>query len=171
MATLTNFTQGTKAKSSEVNGNFTNVNDEVELNNTKGNVFFVPSMAYSSIIAGTWTFSVSGNDVVSTLNSVSSPADGDELNYTLFLRAGTYKLQVFGVGGTTTAIQDWYIGASEVASFDWYTPSGTNFREQTGITVSADALYTIRAVLDGRNGSSSSWVSNWYYFILTRTGA
>lgn len=96
-------------------------------------------------------------------------ANGDAWEWKFFLKAGTYTFNVFGVIGNDSPIIDWTVdGGSILAGQDWYN-SGYVFntvKSQGSISILTDGQHTLRATVNGKNGSGSGfyvhWVKMWF---------
>lgn len=136
--------------------------------------FTVLPWNYSVIVQGTWVFASAaaqwGAFVYS--NNSGTPANGDELDFLVYLPAGTYTLRFFNTTGATAAIISFDIDAAlAVASFDAYS-AGNVFNvlfTQIGIVLSTAGIKTIKVRVNGRNASSTGWLNQFSCFTFWRT--
>lgn len=89
----------------------------------------------------------------------TAAANGDTFTQSFLLAAGTYTLVIHGVTNTTFAKIDWYIDDTLVLSGqDWYASLAWNVvKTQASITVSGNGRHVLKGVVNGKNGSSSSY--------------
>ena len=102
----------------------------------------------------------------------STDADGDEMDFQVYLAAGTYTIILWAYKGTDQAIVDIDIDAAEVASFDLYDAGapGTSQRlTDAGNVVATSGLKTITYRVDGKNGASSNHFARWEGITFSRT--
>jgi hypothetical protein len=127
----------------------------------------------SAVIQGTWDNSIQ----TSTINGYyirneTSHADGDEINYKVYLAAGTYVLLVLYRKSNDAGILDVKLDTVDILSaLDTYDAGTTfnNISETTGITVSTAGIKTLQLVVDGKNGSSSNYKLHIQEVVLYRT--
>jgi hypothetical protein len=103
----------------------------------------------------------------------STAANGDTMEWTFPLDAGTYKLTTVVTTGNNRGIVKWQIDGADVRTGnDLYSASDTPgvITSTTGITVTA-GLKTLRYVVTGKNGSSSNYLVAIQAIALVRTGA
>ena len=90
-----------------------------------------------------------------------SPAnDGDSFMQHIFLKAGSYTFDILGVTASSRPIVDWYIDdVLVIDGQDWYTAATVyNALISTpGITIDQNGLHTLKAVVNGKNPSSSGY--------------
>ncbi|KKN72608.1 hypothetical protein LCGC14_0408500 [marine sediment metagenome] len=126
---------------------------------------------YNSIGQGTWVISIDSVFALNTRFWNPTQADGDNVTYKVYLAAGTYTLRILGRTQNVYGIGDIYIDAAEVASFDWY--SGSTIEavvfSQTSISVATSGFKDIKIIVDGKNGSSSSYYINLHSIAFWRT--
>jgi hypothetical protein len=126
-----------------------------------------------SVINGTWevVYSVSVYPYTWLIRNGSAvqAANGNEINYDVFLSKGTYKLIIYFWKSSDFGILDVYYDGVEVGSQDCYAAGSSMDKvEITGITGTGENS-TIRLVVDGKNGSSADyrvWITG---IILQRT--
>jgi hypothetical protein len=86
--------------------------------------------------------------------------DGDAMEQSFVLRAGRSLLSVLGFTTNGNGKVDWYLdGALVVAGQDWYSAvTAFNVIQTATIVVGSNGLHTLRAVVNGKHASSSSYV-------------
>ena len=150
------------------NGTITNVklNADAHMN---GTITIAPH-SYDAVIQGTWAFAQ--NAIHWGYNSFrnSTSADADELNYNAYFPKGTYTCHLICTHDSNKGIAKVYIGADLVATFDMYAGAGAvALDEQTAISITTPGVYTIRLVIDGKNGSSSDYYADYQLLEFHRT--
>lgn len=108
-----------------------------------------------------------------TMSYRASPADGDSFSQNIFLATGTYTLGVLGVTNSLYGKVDWYLGATKIADGqDWYSADQVYniTKTQASINVATAGIYELKAVVNGKNGSSSNYYLVLTKFWMTRTG-
>lgn len=98
--------------------------------------------------------------------------NGDYMEWFVNLSAGTYTLTVVYRQATTSPIVDYKLDGVTVATVDQYgTLTDNVVAAATGIVVAADGNYTLRALVNGKNASSTDYWMQTKTVTLTRTGA
>jgi len=128
---------------------------------------------YTSVGAGTWGIAASyvvAGYTVGPLSNEATHADGDNVTFTFYLPAGTYRLDMSYINGTDKGKFDTTIdGGATLGLTDGYgsggVPKGVHF---TGISIAAGA-HNIKFQLNGKHASSSDHILVIYGFALTRT--
>lgn len=109
---------------------------------------------------------------LSRQNGGGDSEDGDYMEWFVNLAAGTYNLTVVYRQATTSPIVDYKLDGVTVATVDQYGAAAENtVASATGITVAADGNYTLRALVNGKNASSTDYYMQTKTITLTRTGA
>lgn len=136
----------------------------------EGHITILP-VAYDSIVQGTWQVRIHADDYIGKFDNSAAHADGDELDFKVFLAKGTYTLLLIATRYLNSGIVDFDIDDSEVASFDTYFgPTDRNYRfTQTSINVATSGLKTLRMRIDGKNASSGGYVIFSHLIALWRT--
>ena len=136
----------------------------------EGHIVIFP-LDYSSIGAGDWALNINALSWYSAYLKQTTPANGDNISYQVYLAAGTYSLLVIHHKNTVAGIVDIYIDATEVASIDMYlNPLTWNYRNvTTGISVATSGLKTLKFQLHGKHASSSNYSGYIVYAALWRT--
>lgn len=90
-----------------------------------------------------------------------TPTNGDTFEQEFFIAAGTYTLFVLGETFNSAGRIDWYLdaeGSPQIALQDWYSGGAVyNVVKSGAITITGDGVHTLRGVVNGKNGSSSSF--------------
>ena len=101
------------------------------------------------------------------LNIYQDPnANGDWIETTFYLSAGTYTFGVLGVAEDDAGILDWSVdGVPIITGQDWYNaaPTGNTRKQTSGIVISTSGIHTLRATVNGKNASSVG-----FYIVLTK---
>lgn len=89
----------------------------------------------------------------------SASANGDSFTQSCFLRAGTYTLSIEGQTNTANGILDWYLdNVAAITGQDWYAAAQNKNVVKTGtITIATDGYHVLKAIVNGKNGSSSGY--------------
>ncbi len=95
----------------------------------------------------------------------STSANGDTFTISFVLASGTYTFSILGITSTNYGKIDWYIdGVSVISAQDWYSSSVIyNVIKTASVTVSGDGYHTLKAVINGKNASSTS-----FNYVLTK---
>ena len=121
----------------------------------------------STVIAGNGLInSLNASQVYVTRSYQNTAANGDSFTNGCYLAAGTYTFYVLGTTNTNTGIVDWYLDDVEIVTAqDWYSGASVAnvIKSQASVSVSMDGWHTVKAIVDGKNGSSSD-----YYIVLTK---
>jgi len=131
---------------------------EMAANVLGANIVIIPRM-FTTVTQGTWAdLSDATTWAQQILSNDAADADGDGLEYKVYLAQGTYSLTVQYNEDNQEAIIDCFIDAAEVASFDLFAASGANDIKQTatGIVVATSGVKDFKFVVDGRNGSNTT---------------
>lgn len=103
----------------------------------------------------------------------SSPANGDYVQWSFFVEAGTYALTWIHPTFSSYGIVDLTIdGGAAVGTVDCYA-AGITYNAVTQITglVLAQGVHSVRVAVNGKNASSSGYSMTHVLFTFTRTGA
>lgn len=125
-----------------------------------GHITIMPH-AYSSITAGTWALISNPSQLWNGFIWNSTTADGDRINYKVYLAVGTYTFSLLCATANSYGILDVSLDgfSTSEGTLDLYTAS-TVFnvtKTITGITVAASGLVDLSLKLNGKNGSSSDY--------------
>jgi len=115
---------------------------------------------YTAIISGTWLFSQDASDIAGMAAYVSSPAINDQIDYTAFLAAGTYTINMIGRHATNKGIATILIDGVSVGTMDWYDAGGQAYHEKrtiTGVVVATSGIKTISVKMASKNPASSDY--------------
>lgn len=137
-----------------------------------GHINIIPT-AYSSITQGTWVTSISSTQFLNGSFLNSSSANGDRINYKVYLAAGTYTFNLFCITSANAGIIDVSLDgySSSEGTIDLYSGSTVKNVTKTipGITVSESGLVDLSIKLNGKNGSSSNYIASLSNITLFRT--
>lgn len=123
--------------------------------------------------SGGWRFGILGFAHITAHgwgNADDGPSDGDNLNYYVYTTAGTYSITLITFTQDSCGIVDVYVDGTEVGSIDQYSAGSTVNVISTVSNVAFTAgRHELGLVVDGKNGSSSSYRLWLTYIILERT--
>lgn len=136
-------------------------------------IIVTPDWPLKATIQGTWTVGFDGT--VLWYNRVFGPSstanDGDEVNFDIFLDAGTYSVVIVGQANTNRGIAKILLDATEIMSADMYAGAGANNKLFQTDSISIDrGQYTLKFKADGKNGASSAYGVSFMQIIFIRTG-
>lgn len=119
----------------------------------------------ATVSAGGLSTAIDVGQKYNIINYPTTHANGQYIETTFWLAAGTYTLSVLGQTENDACVVDWTIdGGAAIAGQDWYSSGATKNVVQTGsVTVATSGLHTLRGTVNGKNGSSSN-----FYLILTK---
>jgi hypothetical protein len=123
----------------------------------EGHITILP-WHYSAIIAGTWAFNADGAAIYYGYWRNSSSDDSDQVDYKVYLDAGTYTITYCGLVHTTMGILDTEIDEVSQGTLDWYGATARNvLKSITGIVIATAGLKTLGVLANGKNGSSTDY--------------
>ena len=115
---------------------------------------------------GSLGFSLDAGQYFSIYGVQNTPGNGDVVQCSFFLKAGTYTMNVLGFMGSNRGIVDWNLdGTNIVTGQDWYAIGGGVYNtiiSTASITVTGSGAHLLKLTINGKNVLSSS-----YYFALT----
>lgn len=113
-----------------------------------GSISFAPATAK--------IFNLEGNQ--------TTPGNGDKIQASVFLEAGTYNFSAIGEKSASRGIIDWALDdVTFKTGDDWYNGSSVNNFISTGSVVIANSgRHILSLTINGKNASSSN-----YYFSIT----
>jgi len=127
-------------------------------------------MAYSAQPQGTWGITNNATSPYQTYWSNSSQALDDEIDYQVYLEAGTWTLVLLYAKNTTAGIIHFFLDATEIGTIDGYGSLSYDERASiTGIVVSTGALFTLKLQAHTKNASASAYKMNITAMFLFRT--
>jgi hypothetical protein len=125
---------------------------------------FVPA-SFMKITAGGGTRTISGvSGQYLGVVRPSTHANGDAFSLDFFIKAGTYTFHRLLFKASDSGKVDWTLdGASIVTGEDHYNGVNTFGVENTtgSIVITGDGMHTLVATVNGKNGSSSSYYTNY----------
>jgi len=124
----------------------------------EGHITILP-WHYYAIIQGTWSFAWSSvYHWYGVFQNGSTHANGDQLDYKVYLDIGTYTLVEMGATSTGFGIMDYLIDGVSGGTADWYDSSAYNVRKAvTGIVIATAGVKTLSLKINGKNVSSSDY--------------
>ena len=126
---------------------------------------------YSSITQGVYTQRIDTNYYRDLLLFNEPPADGDQINYSALMKAGTYSLKLIHAKGAAFGIWKLLIDDVEKATIDGYK-SSTGYNYVTivsDIVISTTSIKEISLKVDGKNASSSDYYMNISRILFQKT--
>jgi len=112
---------------------------------------------------GSFNKAVDVTQQFSHLGLQDTPGDGDAIETTIFLQAGTYTLGILGITSTNRGILDISIDGEVVDTQDWYSAGETkNVVKTETVFISSSGRHTLRITVNGHHASSIG-----YYLVLT----
>ena len=137
----------------------------------KGSDVFLPGWNWDAVNQGSWAKYIDSNYMYNGYVKSNPAANGDEIDFKAYMSAGTYTLKMMALTYNSAGIVDIDIDGVEVASFDLYNASVVRNAVQTqaNITVSAAGVKTITFRIDGKNASSSGYITVFQYLHFYRT--
>jgi hypothetical protein len=105
--------------------------------------------------------------------SAANANNGDYFIFNdIYLKSGTYTIDIVGAETTSSGNLDWYVDNVKVISNqDWYGTTNPNNRTSTGVSIVGDGVHSLKAVVNGKNGSSGDYRFAIYNLLFIRTGA
>lgn len=128
-------------------------------------MIFIHQFKIASGVSGGFTKNIDTAQQFNTQYFQASPADGDKIQTTILLKAGTYDVYVLGVTANNRGKLDWAIdgGAAFISGQDWYNGSTQQNIIKTGTcTIGADGRHILSATVNTKNASSSN-----YFMVIT----
>ena len=107
-------------------------------------VIIWPQVA-GTVVQGTWDNNSLDSNVRwfnTYWGNFATKAQNDEMTWQVYLMAGTWRLDVYGLTATYNGIADWRIDGSSIGTQDWYSGSTVyNLTKSiTGITVASSGI-------------------------------
>ncbi len=105
------------------------------------------------------TLTIDTAQVLNTYWVQATPLNSDNLEWAVWLEAGTYTVDIYGITGTDNGILDWYLDNVSIATGqDWYAASAVKNTKKSiaSVTVTGSGYHTLKAVVNGKNGSAAS---------------
>jgi hypothetical protein len=130
----------------------------------EGHICILP-WNFSAIIQGTWALVITASQALGFYIG-NTAGQNDELNYKVYLAAGTYTLDLFGVLNSNNGIATITIDGVSQGTIDLYGTLTYNTKGSlANIVVSTAGLKTLGIKIATHNASSSS---PYYYFLFTQ---
>ncbi len=135
----------------------------------EGHITFFPFNNHS-VVGGTWEFNMTTSQLMNYRYLNTPPVDGDELNFKVFLSAGTYTFKLVGVRDTNKGILELTFDGIPKGTIDLYGTFSWNYQATiTGATVSTSGVKDVNLRLNGKNASSSNYSTHLTSLALWRT--
>ena len=128
-------------------------------------IAFINQFAIVSGVAGGFTKGVDNAQFFNMQYFQATPADGDAIQTTVLLKAGTYDVYVLGIKSNNRGKVDWTMdgGAAFISGQDWYNAAPVQNAIMTGtVTIASSGRHILKGTINGKNASSSN-----YYFVIT----
>ncbi len=123
----------------------------------EGHITILP-WNYSAITQGTWVFWATSGQWAGYTFENSTQAQNDQIDYQVYLVAGTYTFVLLAYHQTNSAILTLLIDAASVGTIDTYGAGLANQRSTiTSISVTTAGLKTVSFKAATKNASSSSY--------------
>ncbi len=102
----------------------------------------------------------------------NAAANGDSFTQSVWLRAGTYTIEFLGQTDSGSGKVDWRLDGTVFASGqDWYSASLVrNVLKTASLTILTDGYHTLKATINGQNGSSSGYALKLTRIALRQAG-
>ncbi len=116
--------------------------------------------AYSSVVQGTWAYILNNAQFCRGYYNNSSDADGDQLDYKVYLSKGTYSLALLVRTGSQRPILEFLVDGVSVGTLDMYS-AGQVYNvvlTLTDIVISKSALSTLSLKVNGQHASSTGYL-------------
>ena len=122
----------------------------------EGHITILP-WNYSAVIAGTWTVAINVLQIFAGTFGCTD-AQNSELDFQVYLAAGTYTFRDCYIRDPSCAILTVYIDDVSIGTIDFYGTSAYNqVGTITGIVVATSGLKTLTIKNATRNGSATNW--------------
>ena len=134
----------------------------------EGHITILP-WNYSSITSGTWTFAMNTAQIFAGTFGCDN-AQNNQLNFLVYMAAGTYTFKVCYIRDPSCAILTLLIDAASVGTIDFYGTAAYNqVGSITDISITTSGLKTVSFKNATRNGSATSWYLPTSSAVLFRT--
>jgi len=136
----------------------------------EGHINILP-LSYDSIGQGAWSWYKESNYILNGLFVNGSNADGDNINYKIYLDKGTYTLLYISNTNNNYGIAGIYIDEAHIVNFDCYSTALaiTVSNKQTDIVITTSGIKTLKVKINGKNQASSDYFAAIEYIALWRT--
>lgn len=140
------------------------------INAGEGHITILP-LSYSEIIQGSLSWTHDATEYPGTYVYNLSNAQNDQVDYKVYLEAGTYTFFLFSRTNTVQAILTLLIDGVSKGTIDQYSASLTPSHRQTieNIVVATKGLKTISLKAATRNANATEWYIVLGYFVFFRT--
>lgn len=120
----------------------------------EGHIVLLPPS--STVIQGTWVWNAYASQLAGfAYNNITWALD-DEIDFLLWLAAGTYTFQLFGCTDGNSGIAEVSLNAAVIGSLDFYSAAMTYNVKKTiaGAAVATSGLYTLKLRMHTKNGAA-----------------
>jgi len=128
---------------------------------------------YSEIIQGTWTIILNNAYYLAGyIGNTSSPANGDEIHYKVYIAKGTHTIILGYREYTDAGILEVYLDDTLLDTIDMYNSDTSNIltvHRIENVNVTSDGLKTLKLKINGKNADSSNYIVRLMYIALMRT--
>ena len=135
-----------------------------------GNVMLFPYSRVSEV--GTWVIVQDANQVFNGYRHNTSAAQNDSQTFTVDLRKGTYRFDLFCITTSNRGICHVLIDGMDKGQMDTYTSGQVNNAHVTlsSVALATDGSKTIELKVASKNGSSAGYRLSYMYCSIMRTG-
>lgn len=136
-----------------------------------GRVSIIP-YSVDTVVQGTWASGASATSMVNVdCNNNASKALNDEIQFKVYLSAGTWTCRIMGTAGTDKAIWTVSIDGVSAGTQEWYQGAGAVniIKNTTGIAIAANGLKTLDLKAASKNGASSGYGAEFQIIEFIRT--
>ena len=135
-----------------------------------GHITIMPP-SYSTVIQGTWAWTSNTNQWCGGYFGNTSHADGDELNYKVYVSPGTYTISLCTLKNSDHGIIKVYLDGTLILTYDCYAAVVTynQIGSATGIIINDPGIKTLKIKIDGKNVASTDYYMTWDYIALYLT--
>ena len=125
---------------------------------------------YTSVGQGTWSFGAKASQYTTFVYwNAGSGLNGDNLNFTVNILAGTYSIAILGTTDQFSPIVQINLAGTQIASDDWYSAGAVYnvIKTHTGINVTATGFQTLQVKVNGKG--SGGYQTSLTQIVLWRT--
>lgn len=143
-------------KSNDLLGKCNNIQDRLRM------PVLVFPWFYDSITSGEFVHAPDANYYCNAKFYNSSNNDGDQVDYEIYLGAGTYTFKLLHAKNTNFGIIKLLVDDVEKGSIDSYAASAelNVISTITGVEIASSGVKTVSLKIDGKNGSSTGYYLN-----------
>jgi len=136
----------------------------------EGHITVLP-YSYSAIIQGTWVIYTAATQILYSALYNSTIAQNDQLDFKIYLAAGTYTFRVAALRDNNRGILSLLFDTVSQGTVDLYNAGSESnfFGDITGIVVATPGLKTVSLKAATKNTNSNGYMLCITYFVLFRT--